>query len=524
MRGPIIRWRLNLIATIVTLLLTASIARGEPERFAVVIGSNAGDASETTLLYAEDDARRISTILRELGGFLPENVLLLTDTDAEAVRRVLIRINARIRNTKGESLLFVFYSGHGDAESLHLGGTRYSMREIQNLLNGSPATARVLVLDACRSGALTRVKGGRAGPAFAIQLDDRLGAEGVAILTSSAAGEDSQESDQLKASFFTHYLASALLGAADLNADGQVTLVEGFQYASERTLAATSSTAAGPQHPTYRFTLGGRDDLVLTRTSRGGKRFGTLEFAKTGNYLVQEGGVSGKPVAEVSVTNKKRSVTLRAGKYFVIQRKPTHINQGQFSVHGGDTTLVASEQMQRIAYAQVVRKGGTSLQTATSLVAGMGARASILDLGISPRLQLGVRFDRPSLSIEFALAVARSRHSNRQVVSTNRENTASLTLLRSVDIPPLTLSLGIEAGALWLSQSFSNSPQTPARDTGGAFFAPTTQLQLPLGGPFYSRIDVSAVTYLIRADSTNKSAELRTPVAWRAGLFIGRFF
>lgn len=38
---------------------------------------NTGDHDEQRLRYAEDDARRVHEVIRELGGFRPENMLLL---------------------------------------------------------------------------------------------------------------------------------------------------------------------------------------------------------------------------------------------------------------------------------------------------------------------------------------------------------------------------------------------------------------------------------------------------------------
>lgn len=67
---------------------------------------------------------------------------------------------------------------------------------------------RVLVLDACRSGALTRVKRGRIVQPFAITHDAGLRGEGM-VLTASSANEDAQESDELRGSFFAHALVLA---------------------------------------------------------------------------------------------------------------------------------------------------------------------------------------------------------------------------------------------------------------------------------------------------------------------------
>ena len=93
---------------------------------------------------------------------------------------------------------------------------------------------RILVIDSCRSGAVTRVKGGRPAPPILLGDTQELDGEGVIVLTASAAGEDAQESDQLGGSFFTHYLLSGLRGAADDNGDQVVTVAEAFSYTRDQ--------------------------------------------------------------------------------------------------------------------------------------------------------------------------------------------------------------------------------------------------------------------------------------------------
>src|SRR5436853_424709 len=87
------------------------------------------------------------------------------------------------------------------------------------------ALRRIAILDSCRSGAVTttRTKGARKAPAFEIQADGPRDAKGVVILTSSTSDEDSQESDAIGGSYFSHHLASGLLGGADRSGDGRVT-------------------------------------------------------------------------------------------------------------------------------------------------------------------------------------------------------------------------------------------------------------------------------------------------------------
>jgi hypothetical protein len=121
---------------------------------------------------------------------------------------------------------------------------------------------RIAVLDACASGAFTRLKGGRLRPPFLV--DESATMRGHAFLTSSAETEAAQESDRIRASYFTHYLISGFRGAADLSGDGKVTLNEAYQFALNETLGRTIDTRGGAQHPSYDINLSGSGDLVMT--------------------------------------------------------------------------------------------------------------------------------------------------------------------------------------------------------------------------------------------------------------------
>jgi hypothetical protein len=121
---------------------------------------------------------------------------------------------------------------------------------------------RITILDACGSGAIVRAKGGERRPAFL--MDESSNMKGTAFLTSSTASEVSQESDRLKASFFTHALVTGLRGAADLNNDKKVTLSEAYQFAFQETLNRTEKTTGGTQHPSRDMNLSGSGDVVLT--------------------------------------------------------------------------------------------------------------------------------------------------------------------------------------------------------------------------------------------------------------------
>ena len=138
--------------------------------------------------------------------------------------------------------IVVYYSGHADEKGLLLGDDRYSYRTLRDRLDQIPADVRIAVLDACSSGAFTRVKSGRPRPPFLV--DESADMRGHAFLTSSAETEAAQESDRIRASYFTHFLVSGFRGAADSSGDGKVTLNEAYQFAFNETLGGPSTPKA----------------------------------------------------------------------------------------------------------------------------------------------------------------------------------------------------------------------------------------------------------------------------------------
>lgn len=291
----------------------------EVRRFGLMVGANRGFAGEGELRFAEQDARRLAGVLQDLGGIPPEDLVVIQGGRADQMRQALIALNIRIRQAVGlgyETVLFVYYSGHGDASELHLGPTGFSVAELRNIVLGSPATFRVLIVDACRSGGLTGVKGAVPAPEFRVTLEDRLPGEGFAVITSASMDEEAQESERWGGSIFTTTLISGLSGAADASRDGTVTLHEAYQYAFEQTLSFTRSTLSGPQHPTFEFDLKGKGSIPLTTTKTLHGEWGAIEISDPGSYfLVQP---SGTIVLEVSFAHGSRRVVVAQGAYVLL--------------------------------------------------------------------------------------------------------------------------------------------------------------------------------------------------------------
>jgi hypothetical protein len=453
-----------------------------------------------------------------VGRFQPANVVLLTEPSADEVRGAIDELDARIRAEKDGSLLFVFYSGHADGTALNLGETPLPLDEVRERVLGSPATARILVIDACRSGVLTRVKGGWPGPAFEVPDERPIGAEGIAILASSAAGEEAQESDELGASFFTHYFASALLGAADKNDDRQVTLGETFAYAAERTLAATNATFVGPQHPTYRVELKGRDDLVLTDLDGSSDEIGILSFEEPGAYLIQEAEGDRRTIAEVALlTGQARRLAVTSGRYRISRRATDHLLTGDFDVRPASTTQVSDEAMGRIAYARMVRKGDAATTTALSAVALGGVRGPLLpETGIAWRVGAGAHWDLEDVGLEVRVELGGASKEDRST----REVMLALAAVHAFDVGPFTLSIGGEVGGSWLSQN----DDTKNRNQFAGLLAPLGLVELPFDR-FYARLELALPIYVLKVvDNDTGEFSVGPRVTFRSGLGFGIYF
>jgi Caspase domain len=242
-------------------------AAGVPvQRFTLVIGANFGGAERPRLQYAVSDAERFARVLVDLGGVPPANEIVLKQPKLHDLLDALNLLSARVTEARragsGRTEVLLYYSGHADEHGLLIGDDRYSYRTLRDRLDQIPADVRIAVLDACASGAFTRLKGGKARPAFLV--DESATMRGHAFLTSSAETEAAQESDRIRASYFTHYLISGFRGAADLSGDGKVTLNEAYQFAFNETLGRTVDTKGGAQHPSYDINLSGTGDVVMT--------------------------------------------------------------------------------------------------------------------------------------------------------------------------------------------------------------------------------------------------------------------
>lgn len=248
---------------------------GRGNRWAVLIGVNSYEDAwhygPLQVCVHDVEATREALLA---GGFDPARIRLLTDnTDEKPTRaNILAALQSMANATERDDLLLVYYSGHGDAAGgesylvardgrhLVLGDTAVPVTRVKQIVERAPARAKVLLLDACHSGADIGQKGPRPmTPEFIQRVFEQ--AEGLAILSSCKQGQVSYEWRLRERSVFTHFLLEALAGAADRDSKGFVTVQDANRHvangvklwASQRNLSQT---------PTLQYSVAG--DIILT--------------------------------------------------------------------------------------------------------------------------------------------------------------------------------------------------------------------------------------------------------------------
>jgi hypothetical protein len=516
-------WRLALTA-----LVLAAPARAEVTRYAVIAGNDAGSGAEITLRYATKDAQKVFEVLSGLGEFLPENTVLLQGRGGSELQRVLISMNARIRADSSagrEAILFVYYSGHADASALHTGSDPLELALLQRLVEGSPAAFRILVLDACRSGSLTRVKGAQRTEPFPLVLDPGPSGEGLALLTSSTFDEDAQESDALRGSFFTHYLVSGLRGAADRNGDGSVSLEEVYGYAYQHTLRASSQTWYGTQHPTFRFDLKGKGAVPLTWVSARGGRSGQIALPAGHAYLLFAGDEQGPVVAEVGEQDARRVLALEPGKYFVRGRASDHLLEGQLELGPGQTLSLQESQLRSVEYARLARKGGTERESAHGPWLGVQLRSPLWsEASVCKGLRAGYALELSQFSLRAGLGACRSRFENDVLRARIDDLGIDLSLAHVWDFSHVSVAFGGLAGASWLRQRFETPGRAPGRDSLTLTFGALLGATFELAHGYYSFVEALGQVLFFEQRRSRESDSLLGKPAVRFTLGLGKHF
>jgi hypothetical protein len=497
------------------------------ETWLVAIGNNRGDAWDGPLLYAERDARELSDVLRQHGKVRSDRVRVLLDEDAPTISRTLAEVRDAIRNSGAASArmaaLVVYYSGHADAESMHLRDTQLQLEQLRELVLQAPAAVRVLIIDSCRSGTATRVKGLRAASDFTIDVATRLQSEGTAVLSSSTADETSQESDRLRGSFFSHHLLNALRGAADRNGDGQITLSETFEYTRTQTLRSSSQTRS-LQHPTFAYHMKGRSDLILTTVGVPASGGSSIRLSSAGNYLITDGQESGPVVAEIVSLRDAARFALLPGRYVVQRRDAREYRLYKLQLSSAQEVMLDQLPYRVVAYDQLVRRRGGERRAVHGLTALVAARGEVQPgIGVMPNLLLGYGIDLPVLTVSARLRGGLSSwtSTDRGLSAQRYELGLSILLQRYVDLPWLTLSFGLSLEGFLAAERFDSALRTaPPRNSLVFDFAALLGLERRLHAGLSLRFEGGPVALLQRSATVRGGQVIGGELAAAVSYFI----
>lgn len=379
-------------AFFVIALLSATLAQAQvpAPSLALVIGDNRGLAAEETLHYAQTDALSVRDALVEVGGFSHDNVTVRTGITADDARAEFARLTALLEQHVHERLV-VYISSHADDGALHLAGTSLPMSEVVDFVKRAKVRVGLLVVDACRSGAMTKLKGLKPGNAdLAPTHIEATQVEGRVFISASGADEYAQESEALQGSTFTHHFVTGLRGAADSSHDGLVTLEEAYDWAWSRTIEATFASRGGVQRPNFSVDLRGQGQLVLSAPRDSRSRL-VIDVRAPGRWLVVSN-QTGAVVAEVDKPAGSTGLALPAGSYRVRLRTDREVLERRVQIPADGTVTISGEDLESASFVRVATKGAPDV---TLLVSAAGGVVSGLVSGLvaEPQAELRVRRD-----------------------------------------------------------------------------------------------------------------------------------
>lgn len=252
---------------------------GKGNRWAVLVGVNSyNDLMYPQLHICAKDVGAIHTQIIN-GGFDPNRIHLLTDNTHPLPTRAEIfsSLELAAKAAQCDDLVLFYYSGHGDttggasylvARDGRMHALRYTavaLLDVAEILQTSKARAKVIILDACHSGANFEGKGPKSMPPDFIECVFEQ-AKGQVILASCKQGQVSYEWQAQQRSVFTHFLLEALQGQADRDEKGFVTVQDVNRHVTNG-VSTWAFQHKRTQTPTLQGMMAG--DIILVRLEKG---------------------------------------------------------------------------------------------------------------------------------------------------------------------------------------------------------------------------------------------------------------
>jgi hypothetical protein len=247
-------------------------------RWALLIGINHyPDTAIRNLKVCVNDVQAIYNLLTASGYESDRMQLLLapSSSDHPATRSEILAALTSLAEAADESDLLLFYfSGHGmaydgqayilptDVRYSAIADTAINLNRVKQIIQESAARAKIIILDACHSGA--QIGKAPAGMTEEFMRHVFGEAEGIAILASCKQKQVSWEWSEKGRSVFTHYFLEGLQGEADFDQKGFVTVNDISRYVTDK-VKTWSVQQSQVQTPTLQYTVAG--DIILVTHS-----------------------------------------------------------------------------------------------------------------------------------------------------------------------------------------------------------------------------------------------------------------
>lgn len=268
--------------------------RKEKNLYVVVVSVSRYKDAAMNLKYARKDGHDFANMMLEAKRY--KHVFIDTLFDEEATRTRIESTKIRLLKSHPEDDVVLYFSGHGvldstysfyfathDIDFRHPEISALPYDRIEWLLDSIPAHNKLLLLDACHSGEVDRdemktsdkqvvkndakdikkYKGSELinqesvhiGMQNTFELMNEMfsglsSTNGAIVISASAGNSFAFESDEWKNGVFTYCILNGLrTGAADLNHDGEITVLELKKYTGKKVEILTH----GKQKPTSRM-------------------------------------------------------------------------------------------------------------------------------------------------------------------------------------------------------------------------------------------------------------------------------